>query len=78
MAGTYFAVRMPDAESYRIVKDILSYESVVREMRVGQAFAELIFEAIDIESYPEEVRERLREIASSATDDFTKGLLPAD
>ena len=76
MAGAYFATRMPDVESYKIVKDILSYESAVRDLRVGQVLAELVFEAIDLEEYPEEVRERLREIAQSAADDFTKGLFP--
>ena len=55
-------MRLPDKESYEIAKTILAFESAERGRRIGQTFMELVLEAADIESYPEEVQERLREI----------------
>lgn len=60
-------VRLPDKESYQEVRAILAYESSVRGLTVGQAASELVREAVDTSAYPEEVRERLRQIAEDST-----------
>ena len=60
-------IRLSDKESYQEIKTILAYESSVRGLTIGQAVSELIQQAVDTSSYPEEVQQRLREIAENST-----------
>ena len=60
--GKTMTIRMPDEGSLQTVKTILAYESTVRGRKPGQTLSELVMEAVDIDSYPEEVKARLREI----------------
>ena len=60
-------IRLSDKESFQEIRTILAYESSVRGLTIGQAVSELIQEAVDTSSYPEEVRARLREIADDST-----------
>lgn len=66
MPGHTVAVRLPDDESFEMVRTILAYESVMRGRKIGQTFMELVMEAADIDSYPKEVRDRLAEISGAA------------
>ena len=60
--GKNITIRMPDEGSLQTVRTILAYEGAVRGRKPGQALAELVMEAVDVESYPPEVQARLREI----------------
>ena len=62
-SGRNITVRMPDEGTLQTVRTILAYESAVRGRKAGQTLAELVMEAVDIESYPPEVRARLDELA---------------
>ena len=64
--GVNMGLRFPDKESYETVQAILAYESAVRGCPAGRALVELVMEGADFGLYPEEVRERLREIAGRA------------
>ena len=76
MAGSHIGMRMPDAESLEVVREVIAYESVVRNVPSGRAFVELVLEGADFGSYPEEVRRRLRGIAESSDDDFVRSFIP--
>lgn len=58
-------IRLADEDLALAVKTVLAYESTVRGRTIGQTCSELIAEAVDIDSYPEEVRARLDEIAAA-------------
>lgn len=55
-------VTLTDEGRLLTMKTILGYEAGVRGLTVGQTFAQLVMEAADIGSYPDEVRAQLAEI----------------
>lgn len=55
-------VNIADEGRMLTMKTILGYEAGVRGLTVGQTFAQLVMEAADVDSYPQEVREQLDEI----------------
>ena len=59
-------IHLSDEDAAATVKTILAYEAAVRGRTIGQTCSELVAEAADVESYPEEVRGRLAEIAEAA------------
>ena len=67
-SGRNITIRMPDEGSLQTVKTILAYEATVRGRKPGQALTELVMEAVDIDSYPPEVRARLDELAERVKD----------
>ena len=58
----YLDVSLADEGRLQTVRTILGYEASVRGLTLGQAFSQLLREAVDVEQYPEEVREQLRQI----------------
>ena len=59
-------VNMSDEATLRVVKTILAYEAEIRGLTVGQASMRLILEAVDLDAYPDEVKDRLNEIREAA------------
>ena len=64
--GGRLRVRMPDRETSQEIRLILTYEATMRGLTLGQTCSELIAQVADVESYPEEVRARLDEIAQES------------
>lgn len=56
-------VSLPSELRERTLRAVLDYEATVRGLTLGQVAEELVMEAIDLDSYPPEVRSRLDEIA---------------
>ena len=59
-------IHLADEDAVATVKTILAYESAMRGRTIGQTCSELVMEAADISSYPEEIRLRLDEIAEAS------------
>ena len=57
-----FYLRTDDERVFLRLKTIVAYESERTGRTIGQATYDLVMKAADVESYPEEVRERLDEI----------------
>ena len=55
-------VNLADEGRLQAMKTVLGYEAGVRGLTVGQTFAQMVMEAVDLDSYPEEVRAQLAEI----------------
>ena len=60
--GNHVTIRMPDEGSLQTMRTILAYESTVRGRKTGQTLLELVMEAVDVDAYPDEVRERFFKI----------------
>ena len=52
-------VRLPDEGSLQKVKTIMAYEAALRDRQLGQTLFELVMESANVDSYPEEMRERI-------------------
>ena len=59
-------LRFVSEEELLEVRTIVAYESAVRGGTLAQTFCELVLGAVDVESYPPELRERLAEIDTAA------------
>lgn len=57
-------IHLSDEDAVAAVKTVLAYEAAVRGRTIGQTSSEMVLEAVDISSYPDEVRARLSEIAA--------------
>ena len=68
---------MADESAVAIMRLILSYEAGVRGLSMGQACSELVMEAVDVGSYPAEVRERLAELQAESQHRAVKKALQA-
>ena len=55
-------IGLADVATEKALRIILAYESGIRGRAAGQTAYELVMQAIDIESYPPEVRKRLDEL----------------
>ena len=60
-------IRINEKGPYLRLKTILAFESEVRSRTTGQTLYDLVMEAADIDSYPQEVRDRLRELEQQAS-----------
>lgn len=65
--GDGIVIRLSDKDRYQAMKAILAYESTVRGRNLGQVFAELVMEVIDLESYPPELRKRIADLEHEAS-----------
>lgn len=59
-------IHLADEEALLSLKTVLAYEASMRGLTIGQVSSELVSEAVDLDSYPPEVRGRLQEIAADA------------
>ena len=57
-----YNVSIADPDAAAAMRAVLAYEARVRGRSLGQACYELVMEAADLPSYPEEVRARLAEL----------------
>ena len=55
-------VNLTDEGRLSTMKTILGYEAGVRGLTVGQTFVQMVTDAVDLDSYPEEVLAQLDEI----------------
>lgn len=62
----YLDISMADEGRILATKTILGYEAGVRGLSLGQTLLQLLNEAIDVETYPPEVRAQLDEIHEGA------------
>ena len=62
----YLDISMADEERLLAAKTILGYEAGVRGMTLGQTLCSLVRDAVDVDSYPEEMRSQLAEIREAA------------
>ena len=56
-------VTLSDELRMALLRSVIEYEAAVRGLSRGQAVVQLVLEAVDLDSYPEEVRERIDKIA---------------
>ena len=61
-------INVTDEGRLLALRTVLGYESGRRGLTVGQAFEELLREAVDTDGYPDEVRAELDEIDASRRD----------
>lgn len=61
-----FTVHLINSESVITVRTILQYEARLRGRTIGQTCTELLLEAVDVDSYPPEVKSRLANIRREA------------
>ena len=61
-AKRLMTVNVGDERRLLTMRTILSYESEVRGLTLGQTMLAMLMEAADVEHYPAEVRERLDEL----------------
>ena len=59
-------IHLSDEAALKAVKVILAYESGVRGRTVGQVCSDMVMEAADLDAYPQEVLDRLDEIAEES------------
>ena len=52
-------ISLSDESKMAKLRTVLSYESTVRGLTIGQVFTELVYAAIDLDSYPPEVLAQL-------------------
>ncbi|MBQ9000423.1 MAG: hypothetical protein IJ087_01035 [Eggerthellaceae bacterium] len=68
-------IRFGNEEDFLELRMIIAYESAIRGRTKSQAIYELVNEAIDIDSYPDEMRECLAEIQRVGAQDIVKRAL---
>lgn len=66
-----------DEASGNLLDAVLDYEALSRRLTRGQALYELVLEAVDVESYPAEVRKRIDEIERKRLDRAVRESLAA-
>lgn len=71
-------INLGDERRLLTMKTILSYESAVRGLTIGQTLQALLLEAADVDGYPPEVRERLAEIHAEQRARATRRCLAQD
>lgn len=59
-------INISDEARLMTARTILGYESVLRGLTIGQTFEQLILSAVDLDSYPQEVKEHLAKIRASS------------
>lgn len=54
-----WTISLSDAGQMLKLRTIVTYEAGVRGLGLGQACAQLVTEAVDVESYPKDIRQQL-------------------